>query len=92
MEEVTGRDNQIICQALQIAIPVMLKNSLSASNVEDMMRILDARGNLVSLKLQDHHIRTFLENVISDLNSEKSIASEQNSEMMQNLITRYLQS
>ena len=91
MEEVTGRDNQIICQALQIAIPVMLKNSLSASNVEDMMRILDARGHLVSLKFQDHHVPTFLENVISDLNSEKSIASEQNSEMMQNLITRYLQ-
>ena len=39
MEEVTGRDNQIICQALQIAIPIMLKHSMSASNTFDSYRL-----------------------------------------------------
>ena len=53
MDEVTGRDNQIICQALQIAIPIMLKHSMSASNTFDMLRILDSRGNRSNLKHLD---------------------------------------
>ena len=53
MDEVTGRDNQIICQALKIAIPIMQKHSLSASNTHDMERIYEHRskGNRVEFGL-----------------------------------------
>ena len=44
MEEVTGRDNKIIREALSIAIPLMLHRSLAWSNTRDMMRILEAYG------------------------------------------------
>jgi len=49
MDEVTGRDNQIICQALKIAIPIMQNHSLSSSNTDDMERIFEHRskGNRV---------------------------------------------
>ena len=67
MEEVTGRDNQIICQALQIAIPIMLKHSISASNTFDMLRILDTRGNRSDLRHLDTSVREFLEKIINDI-------------------------
>jgi len=43
MDEVTGRDNQIICQALKIAIPIMQSYSLSSSNTHDIERVLEHR-------------------------------------------------
>ena len=82
MEEVTGRDNQIICQALQIAIPIMLKHSMSASNTFDMLRILDSRGNRSSLKLLDTSVREFLEKIINDIQKGNTLAKEKKSKNM----------
>ena len=82
MEEVTGRDNQIICQALQIAIPIMLKHSMSASNTFDMLRILDSRGNRSSLKLLDTSVREFLEKIINDIEKGNTLAKEKKSKNM----------
>ena len=82
MEEVTGRDNQIICQALQIAIPIMLKHSMSASNTFDMLRILDSRGNRSSLKLLDTSVREFLEKIIDDIENGNTLAKEKKSKTM----------
>ena len=76
MEEVTGRDNQIICQALQIAIPIMLKHSMSASNTFDMLRILDARGNRSNLRHLDTSVREFLEKIINDIQKGNTLAKE----------------
>ena len=44
LENITGRDNQIISQALLIAVPIMLRYSLSSSDTLDMLRILEQRG------------------------------------------------
>ena len=82
MDEVTGRDNQIICQALQIAIPIMLKHSMSASNTFDMLRILDSRGNRSSLKLLDTSVREFLEKIIDDIEKGNTLAKEKESKNM----------
>ena len=43
-EDITGRDWLIVSQALQIAIPIMLRHSGSASNIIDMIKLLDAMG------------------------------------------------
>jgi hypothetical protein len=45
MVEITGRDDQIIREALSIAVPIMLRHSLAASNTDDMIRILEERYN-----------------------------------------------
>ena len=82
MEEVTGRDNQIICQALQIAIPIMLKHSMSASNTFDMLRILDSRGNRSNLKHLDTSVREFLEKIINDIQKGNTCAKEKKSKNM----------
>ena len=82
MDEVTGRDNQIICQALQIAIPIMLKHSMSASNTFDMLRILDSRGNRSSLKLLDTSVREFQEKIINDIQKGNTLAKEKKSKNM----------
>ena len=82
MEEVTGRDNQIICQALQIAIPIMLKHSMSASNTFDMLRILDARGNRSNLRHLDTSVREFLEKIINDIQQGNTLAKQKKSKNM----------
>jgi len=64
MKEVTGRDNQIICQALQIAIAIMEKHSLSPSNTQDMKDILDQRTGGAHIELPDSKVRDFLLNQI----------------------------
>ena len=79
MEEITGRDNQIICQALQIAIPIMLKHSMSASNTFDMLRILDLRGNRSNPKRLDTSVREFLEKIINDIQKGNTLAKEKKS-------------
>ena len=43
-EDITGRDWLIVSQALQIAIPILLRHSGSASNIIDMIKLLDAMG------------------------------------------------
>ena len=39
--DVSGRDLKIISEALYIAIPFMLKHTMSASNTRDMIRIME---------------------------------------------------
>ena len=69
MTEVTGRDEQIIQQALSIAIPIMLRHSLSSSNTMDMIRILKERGPGM---YPDRTVAEFLTTVIDDLKSGKT--------------------
>ena len=63
MDEVTGRDNQIICQALKIAIPIMQKHSLSASNTHDMERIYEHRSKGNRVEFPDRRIRDLVSNI-----------------------------
>lgn len=63
MDEVTGRDNQIICQALKIAIPIMQKHSLSSSNTHDMERIYEHRSRGNRVEFPDSKVEEFLENL-----------------------------
>ena len=75
MTEVTGRDEQIIKQALSIAIPIMLRHSLSSSNTMDMIRILKERGPGM---YPDGTVSEFLTTVIDDLKSGKTFELEKN--------------
>jgi len=75
MEEVTGRDNKIISQALSIAIPLMLRYSLSSSNTNEMLRILKARG---LEHYPDRKIHEFLDTIIDDLRAGKTYELEKN--------------
>ena len=75
MREVTGRDEQIIQQALSIAIPIMLRHSLSSSNTMDMIRILKERG---LTRYPDSRVAEFLDTVIDDLKSGKTFELEKN--------------
>ena len=49
-DDITGRDWLIVSQALQIAIPIMLRHSGSASNIIDMIKLLDALGGKDALE------------------------------------------
>ena len=89
MKEITGRDNQIICQALQVAIPIMLKYSLSSSNTFDMLCILEERGNQVPLKLMDTYVRNLLEKILEDIKNGKTLATERNSDYMKTVTAMY---
>lgn len=75
MEEVSGRDNKIISQALSIAIPLMLRYSLSSSNTNEMLRILKARG---LERYPDRKIHEFLDTIIGDLRAGKTYELEKN--------------
>lgn len=75
MEEITGRDNQIIRQALSIAIPIMLRYSLSSSNTMDMLRILEARG---VARYPDNRVKEFLDQIILELEAGITFELEKN--------------
>ena len=64
MDEVTGRDNQIICQALKIATPIMQKHSPSASNTHDMERIYEHRSKGNRVEFPDKKVSEFLEKLV----------------------------
>ena len=64
MDEVTGRDNQIICQALKIAIPIMQKHSLSSSNIHDMERVFEHRSKGNRVEFPDRKVEEFLEKLV----------------------------
>ena len=64
MDEVTGRDNQIICQALKIAIPIMQKHSLSSSNMHDMERIYEHRSKGNRVEYPDRKVKEILEKLV----------------------------
>lgn len=88
--EVTGRDNQIICQALQISIPIMLKHSLSTSNVNDMLRILEARSDFSSTKSQDPEVKKLIEQLQYQINNGETLTNETHSTQMNSALRNYL--
>ena len=75
MKDVTGRDNQIISQALLIAIPVMLRHSLSSDNTMEMLRLLEEKG---VYPYPDREVKNFLDEIIGDLRVGKTFELEKN--------------
>lgn len=59
--QITGRDNQIICQALKIAIPIMQSHSLSSSNLSDMERIFEHLSSNTYIDFPDIKVKAFVE-------------------------------
>ena len=90
ISDVTGRDNQIIVEALSIAIPIMLKNTLDASNVFDMMRIVEARGGELTLKNMSSNLGKFIFDIIEDLKNGKTYSSKKQSAYIDKEIKKYL--
>lgn len=92
MEEVTGRDNQIIREALSIAIPLMLRHSLAWSNTKDMMAIVEAYGGRTPTNLLNgNELKTFLVNTIEELKSGKRHKADPRTDTMGALIDKYLE-
>jgi len=92
MDEVTGRDNQIIREALSIAIPLMLRHSLALSNTKDMMAIVEAYGGRTPTNLLNgNELKTFLGNIIEELKSGKRHKADPRTDTMGTLIDRYLE-
>ena len=60
MDEVTGRDKQIICQALKIALAIMQNHSESKSNIEDMEQILLHLSQGARVEFPDKKIEEFV--------------------------------
>lgn len=60
MDEVTGRDKQIICQALKIALAIMQNHSDSKSNIEDMEQILLHLSQGARVEFPDKKIEEFV--------------------------------
>ncbi len=79
MDEVTGRDNQIICQALMIAIPIMQTHSLSASNTHDMQRIFEHRSKSCDVEFPDGKVERSIEEQISTSNTHDMESFEHHS-------------
>jgi len=92
---VTGRDSQIIAEALALAIPLNLRYSLDHSNTLDMMRIFRAIGKNPILGSVKHYNEHCLAEIISQLqNGEKkevAVAANSVGHPMQDLIDEYLQ-
>ena len=81
-KDVTGRDNQIISEALKLAIPMMIKHSLSASNTEDMIQILDQKfHDYLSIPLENS-INDVLNQIIYDILKSDLNASHKNNDYM----------
>ena len=84
-EDITGRDWLIVSQALQIAIPIMLRHSGSASNIIDIIKLLDAlEGKDISEKYSGgslgyleqpmvHYLKDILKKVTSGPNQPKGM-------------------
>lgn len=83
-KDITGRDNQIISEALKLAIPMMVKHSLSASNTEDMIKILNEKFNNYSSTPLDNSIQNALMKMISDILKDDIHASDKKSDYMEN--------
>ena len=92
MEEVTGRDNKIIREALSIAIPLMLRHSLAWSNTKDMMAIVEAYGGRTPTDLLNgRELKTFMKNTIEELQSGKRHEADPRTDTMGDLIDKYLE-
>ena len=91
MEEVTGRDNKIIREALSIAIPLMLRHSLAYSNASDMMRILDAYGGRIRTDLlSGRELKVLITHIIDELQDGKRHDAQTNSPNLDKLVKKYL--
>ena len=89
MENVTGRDTQIMCEALQIAIPVMLRHSSSRSNTFDMLRILESLGNRSGPRFMGD-MQEFLDEIIMDIKKGKTVANKRRTGSLDDLSEMYL--
>ena len=91
MEEVTGRDNQIIREALSIAIPLMLRHSLAWVNTSEMMRILDAYGGRKRTDLlSGGELKELLTRIINELSDGKRHNAKPNTPNLDDLVEKYL--
>ena len=80
-------NNQIIVEAL--SIPIMLKYSLDASNVFDMMRIVEARGGELTLKNMSRNLGKLIFDIIEDFKNGKTYSSEKKSSYIEKEIKKY---
>ena len=91
MEEVTGRDNQIIREALSIAIPLMLRHSLAWSNTSEMMRILEAYGGRTRTDLLNgRELKELIIQIIKELSDGERHDAQSNSSNLDDLVEKYL--
>jgi len=91
VEEVTGRDNQIIREALSIAIPLMLGHSLASSDTFDMMRILEAYGGRTSTEyLNGRELKELIIGVIKESQAGERHEARPNTANVDSLVKKYL--
>ena len=89
--QIVGRDNQIIREALSIAIPMMLRHSLAWSNTKDMMRILETLGPRTPTNLiQGRELKEKIIEVIGELRNGKRHKARPNTPNLDNLVEKYL--
>lgn len=87
-ETITGRDEQIIREALSIAIPVMLRYSVAASNTEDMVRIVEALGGRHQVNMLN--CRQFISQILRELADGDRVEGYWPSAYWENLVENYL--
>ena len=92
MEEVTGRDNKIIREALSIAIPLMLRHSLAWVNTSEMMRILEAYGGRTKTDLLNgRELKELITRIINELSNGKRHDAQPNTPNLDDLVEKYLE-
>ena len=88
---VTGRDTQIICEALSIAIPLMLRHSLACNNSDDMIKILKTYGYRKEIhRLNGNELTKLIIGVVKELKEGKRHEGSLKSCAFESLVTDYL--
>lgn len=88
---VTGRDTQIICEALSIAIPLMLRHSLACNNSDDMIKILKTYGCRKEIhRLNGNELTKLIIGVVKELKEGKRHEGSLKSCAFESLVTDYL--
>jgi hypothetical protein len=88
MKEITGRDYKIIREALSIAIPIMLRHSLAASNTDDMIRILEEGYNgFPSLRSSNTRM---IGDILLELKAGERPKADPRTDTMGSLIERFI--
>jgi hypothetical protein len=92
-KEVTGRDYKIYVEALLVSLPMMLRHSLSSSNIHDLMRIIDALPRSPSI-LDGAELRTKIFHLIRELDdgarAEEHRRSSGQESSIDKLVRKYL--
>ena len=91
MQEVTGRDTQIICEALSIAIPLMLRHSHACNNANDTIKILKTYGYRKEMnRLNGNELKKLIIGVVKELKEGKRHEGSLKSFAFERLVTDYL--